>query len=34
MGHLPDKWVDGAALHGEESIAEIAQPRNNIATSC
>lgn len=33
-GAFTRQWDDGAALHGEEPIAEIAQPRNNVATSC
>lgn len=33
-GAFTGQWDDGAALHGEESIAKIAQPWNNIATSC
>lgn len=31
---ITDNNMTAQALHGEESIAEIAQPRNNIATSC
>lgn len=34
MGHFTGQWYDGAALHGEESVAEIAEPWNNIAASC
>lgn len=33
-GAFTGQWYNGAALHGEEPVAEIAQAWNNIATSC